>query len=175
MLNYNVKIGLVPNIRNLADFKTRKGIFEPAKGVENKNAAIKYIKENFQSEDVTFCDLEFLNEYGVLYDNLDCPKVCDYLKNKKVDAIFIMNCNFGNEEACGRVAKEMGVPVLLWGPQDMVFEPNGMRYTDCQCGLFAISKQLRRYNIPFSYIENSPVNSDVFKEGLRTIEKRRKI
>ena len=24
----------------------------------------------------------------------------------------------------------MGVPVLLWGPQDMVFEPDGMRYTE---------------------------------------------
>ena len=60
----------------------------------------------------------------------------------------------------------MGLPVLLWGPQDMVFEEDGLRYTDAQCGLFAISKQLRRYQIPFSYIENSPVESDVFKEGL---------
>ncbi|MDD6485228.1 MAG: fucose isomerase, partial [Clostridiales bacterium] len=92
---------------------------------------------------------------------------CEYLKEQGADAIFIINCNFGNEEACGRVAKEMGLPVLLWGPQDTVFEPDGMRYTDCQCGLFAISKQLRRYHVPFSYIENCPVESETFAEGFK--------
>jgi len=166
MLNYKVKIGLVPDVRDLGDFATRKGIFEPAKGVENKNKVVDYIKKNFTDEITEFCDLEWLNELGVLYKNADCERVCEYLKNEKVDAIFIINCNFGNEEACGRVAKEMGVPVLLWGPQDMVFEPDGMRYTDCQCGLFAISKQLRRYHVPFTYIENCPVESDIFKNGL---------
>ena len=166
MLNYKVKIGLVPDVRDLFDFATRKGIFEPAKGAENKDRAVKYIKENFADDITEFCDLEWLNDLGVLYKNSDCDKVVEYLKNEKVDAIFIINCNFGNEEACGRVAKAMGVPVLLWGPQDMVFDPDGQRYTDAQCGLFAISKQLRRYKVPFSYIENCPVESDTFKEGL---------
>lgn len=166
MLDYKLKIGLIPEVRDLGDFETRKGIFEPAKGVENKNMAVSYIRDNFTDEITEFTDLEWLNERGVLYKNSDCKRVCEYLKNEKVDAIFIINCNFGNEEACGRIAKEMGVPVLLWGPQDMVFEPDGMRYTDCQCGLFAISKQLRRYKIPFSYIENCPVESPVFAEGL---------
>lgn len=166
MLDYKVKIGLVPDVRDLFDFKTRKGIFEPAKGVENKNKVVDYIKKNFQDEYTEFTDLEWLNEFGVLYKNSDCGKVCEYLKEQKVDAIFLINCNFGNEEAMGRVAKEMGLPVLLWGPQDMVFEPNGQRYTDAQCGLFAISKQLRRYKVPFSYIENCPVESDIFAEGL---------
>lgn len=166
MLNYKLKIGLVPDVRDLGDFKTRKGIFEPAKGVENKNKVIAYIKENFTDEITEFCDLEWLNDLGVLYKNTDCERVRDYLQSEKVDALFIINCNFGNEEAIGRLARMMNLPVLLWGPQDMVFEPDGMRYTDAQCGLFAISKQLRRYNIPFSYIENCPVDSPVFKEGL---------
>ena len=61
----------------------------------------------------------------------------------------------------------MGLPVLLWGPQDMVFEPDGLRYTDAQCGLFAISKQLRRYKVPFSYIENCPVDSEMFADGFK--------
>ncbi len=166
MLDFKLKIGLVPDVRDLGDFKTRKGIFEPAKGVENKNTVVKYIKEHFSDDITEFCDLEWLNELGVLYKNSDCSRVCDYLKEQKVDAIFIINCNFGNEEACGRVAKEMGLPVLLWGPQDMVIEPDGMRYTDSQCGLFAISKQLRRYHVPFTYIENCPVDSDEFKDGI---------
>lgn len=165
MLNYKIKIGLIPDVRDLGDFATRKGIFEPARGVDRKNDVVKYIKNNFTDEQTEFTDLEWLNELGVLYKNADCEKVCEYLKKEKVDAIFIINCNFGNEEACGRVAKEMGLPVLLWGPQDTVFDEDGMRYTDSQCGLFAISKQLRRYHIPFTYIENCTVESEIFKDG----------
>ena len=55
---------------------------------------------------------------------------------------------------------------VLWGPRDTVFEEDGTRYTDCQCGLFAISKQLRRLNVPFSYIENCRVTDDIFTDGL---------
>lgn len=167
MLDYKVKIGLVPDVRDLFDFATRKGIFEPAKGVDNKNKVVKYIREHFADGITEFCDLEWLNELGVLYKNTDCDRVCDYLREQRVDAIFIINCNFGNEEVCGMLAKKMGLPVLLWAPQDTVFEPNGQRYTDAQCGLFAISKQLRRYGVPFSYIENCPVESDVFAQGVR--------
>ncbi len=166
MLNYKVKIGLIPEIRDLGDFATRKGIFEPAKGVERKNHVIEYIKKNFSDDITEFTDLEWLNRLGILYKNSDCDKVCEYLTENKVDAIFIINCNFGNEEACGRIAKRLGLPVLLWGPQDTVFEESGMRYTDSQCGLFAVSKQLRRYHIPFSYIENCTVEDDIFKNGL---------
>ena len=165
MLDYKLKIGLISDVRDLGDFATRKGIFEPAKGVEIKNKTVSYIKENFEDDQTEFCDLEWLNELGVLYKNSDCDKVCDYLRQQKADAIFIINCNFGNEEVCGQLAKKMGLPVLLWGPQDMVFEEDGQRYTDSQCGLFAISKQLRRYKVPFSYIENCPVESDVFRCG----------
>lgn len=167
MLDYKVKIGLIPDVRDLGDFATRKGIFEPAKGVLRKNEVVKYIKDNFSDENTAFTDLEWLNELGVLYKNSDCDTVCDYLRKEKVDAIFIINCNFGNEEVCGQIAKKMGLPVLLWGPQDVVFEPNGIRYTDSQCGLFAISKQLRRYHVPFSYIENCVIESDLFTRGLQ--------
>ena len=92
MLNYNVKIGLVPDVRDLGDFDTRKGMFEPAKGVERKNAAIEYIKTTFSDDKTCFCDLEWLNKLGVVYKNSDCDRVCEYLKNEKVDAIFIINC-----------------------------------------------------------------------------------
>lgn len=44
MLNYKIKIGLIPDVRDLGDFATRKGIFEPAKGVDRKNDVVKYIK-----------------------------------------------------------------------------------------------------------------------------------
>ena len=40
MLDFKVKIGLVPDVRDLFDFATRKGIFEPAKGVESNPSKI---------------------------------------------------------------------------------------------------------------------------------------
>lgn len=74
MLNYKIKIGLIPDVRDLGDFATRKGIFEPAKGVDRKNNVVKYIKNNFTDEQTEFTDLERLNELGVLYKNADCEK-----------------------------------------------------------------------------------------------------
>ena len=90
-----------------------------------------------------------------------------YFKEKDVDAIFIINCNFGNEEAAGKIAQMIGKPVLLWGPRDTIFCEDGTRYTDTQCGLFSISKQLKRYGIPFSYIENCNIEDKAFDIGLR--------
>lgn len=166
MLGFKLKIGLIPLRRDLPDAKTRKGIFEPAKAEENKNKIIPYIKKEFSDSLTEFVDLEWLNKEGLLFDTANCKKVREHFKKEKVDAIFIINCNFGNEEAAGTIAKMMNLPVLLWGPQDMVFEKDGTRYTDCQCGLFAVSKQLQRLNIPFSYIENCQMEEEVFRKGV---------
>jgi len=97
----------------------------------------------------------------------DCEKIVDYFNAQKVDAIFLLNCNFGSEEAAGRIAKLMNKPVLLWGPRDTVFDADGTRYTDTQCGLFAISKQLKRYGIQFSYIENCHIEDKAFDIGMK--------
>lgn len=166
MLDYKLKIALVPERRWLADAATRKGIFEPKRAVMNKEMAVPYIKEHFTDEDTEFVDLDFLNDEGLLHDPNDAEKVAEELKKQNVDAIFVINCNFGSEEAVGQLAKMMGVPVLLWGPLDDVFEPDGIRYTDCQCGLFAISKQLKRLKVPFSYIENCRITDKEFTDGV---------
>ena len=167
MLDYKLKIGLIPERRWLADAATRKGIFQPSKAVDSKNKVVPYIKEHFSDEITEFIDLEWLINEGLLISTDECEKVKQRFVQEGVDAIFIINCNFGNEEAAGTIARMLGLPVLLWGPQDTVFEPNGMRYTDSQCGLFAISKQLRRLKVPFTYIENCPVEDVRFAKGLR--------
>lgn len=168
MLDYSLKIGLIPIRRDIADAKSRKGIFEPGKAEENKNHIVKYIKENFADEKTSFTDLEWLNDEGLLISEFECDKVAEYLRGEKVDAIFLINCNFGNEEAAGQIAKKMGLPTLLWGPQDTAFEADGTRYTDSQCGLFAMSKQLKRYNVPFTYINNCPVEDRKFTDGFKS-------
>lgn len=167
MLNYKLKIGLVPERRYLPGPK-RTGIFNPDYAKANKDRVLAYLKAHFTDPDVEFLDLEWLNDEGLLVETKDCERVEKYFREQGVDAIFIINCNFGNEDAAGKIAQLMQVPVLLWGPRDRIFEADGTRYTDSQCGLFAISKQLKRYNLPFTYIENCDIEDAAFSEGLNS-------
>ena len=166
MLNYKLKIGLLPIRRWIKEPPKRIGIFQSDYAVENKNACVKYIREKYADEQTEFADIEWLNDEGLLYFDSDCDKVADYFKEQKIDALFIINCNFGQENCAGLVAKKLNVPTLLWGPRDRNFS-GGIRYTDTQCGLFAMSKQLKRNNVKFSYIENCDITSPVFDKGIK--------
>lgn len=166
MLNYKLKIGLLPIRRYIKEPPKRIGIFQSDYAVDNKNECLKYIKENYTDSQTEFVDIEWLNEEGLLYMDSDCDKVAEYFKEQKIDALVIINCNFGQENCAGLVAKQLHVPTLLWGPRDRNFT-NDIRYTDTQCGLFAMSKQLKRNNVKFSYIENCDITSPVFDKGLK--------
>ncbi|MBQ7642953.1 MAG: hypothetical protein IJS67_03530 [Clostridia bacterium] len=131
MLNYNLKIGLLPIRRYIKEPPKRIGIFQSDYAYENKNAAIKYIREKYTDEQTTFVDIEWLNDEGLLYFDEDCDKVAEYFNNERIDALFIINCNFGQENCAGLVAKKLRVPTLLWGPRDRNFT-NNIRYTDTQ-------------------------------------------
>ena len=163
MLNYHVKIGLVPIRR---DCTPRPGIFNWEYAEERARKTVAYIEEHFTSENISFVDLKSINEVEVLYNEKDVQPVVDLMRKERADAIFIINSNFGNEEVAAMVTKELGLPVLLWGPLDDVFEPDGSRHTDSQCGLFGVSRQMQRYCVPFSYIENCRVSDPIFADGL---------
>ena len=64
---------------------------------------------------------------GLLYDELDAPTVAHRFRDEQVDALFSPHCNFGTESAIGALARELRVPVLLWGPRDDAPAENGMR------------------------------------------------
>ncbi|MBQ4269294.1 MAG: fucose isomerase [Clostridia bacterium] len=166
MLNYKLKIGVLPIRRYIKEPPKRIGIFQSDYAVDNKNAALKYIREYYEDAETTFVDIEWLNDEGLLYLDSDCDKVAEYFKSEKIDALFIINCNFGQENCAGLVAKQLRVPTLLWGPRDRNFT-NDIRYTDTQCGLFAMSKQLKRNDVKFSYIENCDIEAPAFDEGLK--------
>ncbi len=163
-LDFHVKIGLVPLRR---DVSPRPGAFNWERAEERCARAVRYIRSTFSGEKVSFVDLQGINPAGVLFSEGDVDAVVERFHREKVDAVFLINGNFGNEEAAGAVAKALGKPVLLWGPQDDVFEPDGTRYTDSQCGLFGISRQLQRLNVPFTYIENCHMEDPVFTEGFQ--------
>ena len=137
MLQYHVTIGLAPIRR---DVTPRPGIFNWEKAEERGRHIVEYIETQYAEEHVTYVDLKGINPVDVMYNDDDVDAVIQRFQAEKVDAIVLINCNFGNEEIAGRVAKELGKPVLLWAPVDDVFEPDGTRYTDSQCGIFGMSR-----------------------------------
>ena len=49
-------------------------------------------------------------------DQKHVAPVVRYFQEQGIDALFIPHCNFGTEGAAAMIAKQCGVPTLLWGP-----------------------------------------------------------
>ena len=159
MENYTITLGYVPVRRDMFPDK-------PAAMMNQKiQVRIKEICEKLG--DIELIDIGEVVEGGLLWCKDDVNVVIEYLKAKKVDAVFFPHCNFGQEEAVAKVAKAVGKPVLLWGPRDPA--PQGeeeFRVFDTQCGLFATSKVLSRYGVPFTYIENCWLEDKALDVGI---------
>lgn len=149
-----IKLGFAP---------TRRSIFSAPDAVKYRDLTEKRLKEL----GIDFVDITDINEEGLLYDDADMYKIAEKFKKEKIDGLFFPHCNFGTEYECARLAKELGVPVLLWGPLDEHPEADGTRLRDTQCGLFATGKVLRRFGIPFTYMTNCRLDDPVFARGLQ--------
>ena len=103
---------------------------------------------------------------GIVRRQEDVGPVVRHFKAEGIDALFLPHCNFGTEGAAGMIARDCGVPVLLWGPRDAAPQPDGTRLRDTLCGTFATSKVLQTLRVPFSYIVNSHLEDPVFRTGL---------
>lgn len=166
MISYKLKIGVLTIRRLITEPPKRIGIFQSDYAVENKEITLKFLREHYENENTEFVDIEFLNEEGLLRRPEDCARVSEHFKKEGINALFIVNCNFGEERVAAEVAKALSVPTLLWGPRDRYFDKE-MRYTDTQCGLFAMSKALKRNGVKFSYIENCDITAPAFDRGVR--------
>lgn len=163
MLEYHITIGLAPMRR---DVTQRPGIFNWEKAEVRGRRIVDYIETNYRDSHVTFVDLSGINPVDVMYCEEDADAVIERFRDAGVDGIVLINCNFGNEEIAGRIAATLKKPVLVWAPLDDEFEADGTRYTDSQCGIFGVARQLQRLHVPFGYIENCAVEDDTFREGL---------
>lgn len=152
-----IKLGFAP---------TRRSIFSAPD-------AIKYAdltRERLRELDVAFADIKDINEEGLLYNEADRIKIAERFKAEKVDGLFFPHGNFGTEYEVARLAKELDVPVLLWGPRDERPDEKGVRLRDSQCGLFATGKVLRRFRVPFTYMTNCRLTDPEFERGIRDFQ-----
>ena len=150
----HIKLGYAP---------TRRSIFSAPDAVKYRGLTADRLREL----EIDFVDITDINDEGLLYNDEDMKKIAEKFKAEKIDGLFLPHCNFGTEYECARLAKELNVPVLLWGPLDERPEPDGTRLRDTQCGLFATGKVLRRFRIPFTYMTNCRLNDPVFERGIR--------
>ena len=150
----NIKLGMAP---------TRRSIFSAPDAVKYR----KLTADKLTRMGISFVDITDINEEGLLYDEADRIKIIEKFKKEKIDGLFLPHCNFGTEYECARLAREMNVPVLLWGPLDERPESDGTRLRDSQCGLFATGKVLRRFQVPFTYLTNCRLDDPVFERGIK--------
>ena len=150
----NIKLGYAP---------TRRSIFSAPDAIKYRGLIADKLKEL----GIDFVDITDINEEGLLYDDNDRVKIEEKFRREKIDGLFFPHCNFGCEFECGRLARALNVPVLLWGPIDERPAPDGSRLRDTQCGLFATGKVLRRFRVPFTYMTNCRVDDYYFERGLR--------
>lgn len=150
-----IKIGFAP---------TRRSIFSAPDAIKFANLT----RDRLRELGVEFVDITDINNEGLLYQECDRIKIREKFRAAGIDGLFFPHGNFGTEYECARLAKEMGVPVLLWGPRDERPEPNGVRLRDTQCGLFATGKVLRRFGVPFTYMTNCRLTDPEFERGIKT-------
>jgi len=145
------------------------GLVPIGKFVFSHEDAMRYkvqLQELLTGMGVQYVDLDDVIPDGMVRDQTHVEPVVEFLKSKKVDCIFMPHCNFGTEGAAGMIARKMGLPTLLWGPRDEAPKPDGSRYRDSLCGLFASSKVLHKLNVPFTYIENCRVGDSLLADGI---------
>ncbi len=148
-----IKLGFAP---------TRRNIFSADAAIEFANKT----RAKLDELGVNYVDIKDVNDDGLLYDDAGLAKITKKFKEENIDGLFIANENLGTEYEVARLAAKLNVPVLLWGPRDEAPAPDGSRRRDTQCGLFAIGKVLRHFNVPFTYIRNSDIDDPSFSRGV---------
>ena len=140
---------------------TRRNVFSKEEAKRFKNI----VKEQLAALPFEIIDIDDINEEGLLYDEKFIPAIVEKMKAANVDGMFIPHCNFGSEMLVSEVCRQIEKPVLLWAPRDDAPTADGTRTRDSQCGLFATGKVLRRFNVPYTYLNNTAADSEYFLKG----------
>ncbi|MBQ9275098.1 MAG: L-fucose/L-arabinose isomerase family protein [Succinivibrio sp.] len=149
-----IKLGFVP---------TRRSVFSAPDALKYRDLTAQRLTEL----GIDFVDIKDINSEGLLFADEDVAKIAAKFRREGVDGIILAHENFGTEYVCARLAKELNLPVLLWGPRDERPLPDGRRLRDSQCGLFATGKVLRRFQVKFTYLSNCRLTDPLFERGVR--------
>jgi L-fucose isomerase-like protein len=157
-----VTIGIAPTRRE-------DGFLTARVAEARKIVILARLRQIFSSiHDVELIDIEDINNDGMLVEPEDLVRAERKFREKMIDGLFIVHANFGTEEVITQLAYHLQVPVLIWGLRDgRVGDINSdFRDADTQCGMFASTRALLRYGVPFSYIENCWLDSPQLDEGI---------
>jgi len=146
------------------------GLCPIGKFVFSHEDAMRYkriLQADLQRWGIATVDLDGVLEDGMIRDQSHAAAAAAHFKKANVDGLFMPHCNFGTEGAVGVIARDVGVPVLLWGPRDEAPLPDGRRLRDSLCGLMASSKVLHKLGVPFAYIENCRPEEPALETGVR--------
>lgn len=151
-------LGVVPIKRSFLSMeaaKAQKDIFMPI---------IRGIKSDY----VNIVDVDDITENGIAFEYDKIQPIVEKLKDNRIDALFLPFCDFGEESVAAGIASQFKVPTLVWGPRDDAPNTEETRGRDTQCGIIAATKVLSRCGVTFSYIVNSPAQSEQFQHGFET-------
>ncbi len=149
----NLKIGFIP---------TRMYVFSLEDAFIYKNR----IREKISGFEIDFVDIDDVADEGMLGSPDEVEGIVKKMLREEVDGLFFPHCNFGVEYLVAEVAKKINKPVMIWGPRDEDL-PEGEHVRDTQCGMFATTKVMRRFNVPFTYIVNCRTEDAAFEKGYK--------
>lgn len=147
------------------------GLCPIGKFVFSHEDAMRYkcrLQDALKAWDIRTVDLDNVLEDGIIRDQSHAAAAVAHFRKMGVDGLFMPHCNFGTEGAVGIIARDTGVPVLLWGPRDEAPQSDGTRLRDSLCGLMASSKVLHKLGVSFSYIENCRFDEAPLQTGVRS-------
>ena len=145
------------------------GLCPIGKFVFSHEDALRYkarIETELKRWKIEYAGIDGVVKDGIIRGIQDVEPAVRHLKAQGIDGVFLPHCNFGTEHATGLIGRDLGVPVLLWGPRDEAPLPDGTRLRDSLCGLLASSKVLHKLRVPFTYIENCRIGDQPFEAGV---------
>ena len=101
--------------------KTVLGYAPTRRSIFSAPDAAKYAdltREKLKDMGVSFVDIDDISGDGLLHDDGDRIRIAEKFQERKVDGLFFPHGNFGTEYEVARLARELNVPVRLWGPRD---------------------------------------------------------
>lgn len=155
MYQAKVTIGVLP---------TRRGMLDVNVAIQEKKKCMEVIS-GILPDVVRLVTIDDVVENGIIDHESKSPAAVAKFQKEKVDAIFVLFCDFGDEGSVADVVSKFQVPVLVWGERDQHPNSEQRRGRDTQCGMFAATKVLRRYGVKYSYIYNVEAESGEFRRG----------